>query len=114
MIMIILWVLVSCILGAVASKTGRTGFLWGLLSLLISPLFAGLLLLLAYLMNGSKVSTVMTTNVKFFQTYEQAYDYVAKNYPSSSSAVKAIAAGKLLRLAMVESDIPAIMEALDR
>ncbi len=41
-----LWVLLCVVVGFVAMGRGRSGFAWALLSMIITPLLAGLLLLL--------------------------------------------------------------------
>ena len=50
---VMIWVLLCCLVGALASHYGRNGLLWGLLACLISPLFAGIILLIAVLLSSS-------------------------------------------------------------
>ena len=42
----VLWIILAVFIGAAASARGRSGIGWGLVSLLLSPILAGLLLLL--------------------------------------------------------------------
>lgn len=53
---VILWPLLAIIVGVAASSRGRSGIGWFLLSMLVSPLIAGLFLLAV----GSNVAPVMT------------------------------------------------------
>lgn len=40
----ILWIILAIVVGVCASNRGRSGFLWGLLSFIISPVIAGIIL----------------------------------------------------------------------
>jgi hypothetical protein len=46
MLLVLGWIALSVVMGLAASKLGRSGFGWAVLALFISPLPAGLLLLL--------------------------------------------------------------------
>jgi hypothetical protein len=45
-IVLLIWIILAIVIGNAASQRGRSGFGWFLVSLLLSPVIAGILLLL--------------------------------------------------------------------
>src|SRR5512135_2554777 len=54
MILVILWLVFAVLVGVIAGKYGRSSFGWSILALAISPLIAGLILIVVLLPGKNK------------------------------------------------------------
>lgn len=69
----------SALVGAVAKRTGRNPGVWFFIAFLTSPVIGGLLLLIAWLLNGNKKPEISITN-RMFDSFADALTFVRANY----------------------------------